>query len=58
MYTVKDAKREMQEALKNSNDVSHSFIMNIWKSKDITREEALELEREYLSSPIGLTRKP
>lgn len=49
MYMVKDAERDIQEgrSYRIDNGVIYSFISNIWRSKDITREEAIELERKF-----------
>ena len=47
-YTVRDAEREILEAIANGEGGVYSFINDLRRSKDITKEEALYLMEKYV----------
>lgn len=51
-YTVKDAEREIEEAIRNGEGGIYSFINDLRRSGDITAEEKLYLMRKYLNNGI------
>lgn len=51
-YTVKDAEREIEEAIRNGEGGIYSFINDLRRSGDITAEEKQYLMRKYLTNGI------
>ena len=49
-YTIQDAEREIQEAIQNGEGGIYSFINDLRRSGDITKEEAFELMCKYVKS--------
>lgn len=47
-YTVRDAEREIQEAIANGEGGVYSFINDLRRSHDITKEEAFYLMNKYV----------
>lgn len=46
-YTVEDAEREIKEAIKNGDGGIYSFIQDLKRGGDITKEEAFDLMCKY-----------
>lgn len=51
-YTVKDAEREIEEAIRNGEGGIYSFINDLRRFGDITAEEKQYLMRKYLTNGI------
>ena len=48
-YTVEDAEREIEEAIKNGDGGIYSFIQDLKRGGDITKEEAFNLMCKYVN---------
>lgn len=51
-YSVKDAEREIEEAIRTGEGGIYSFINDLRRSGDITAEEKLYLMCKYLNKGI------